>query len=409
MQEEKKLENGENSFLDGIRILDLTEGAFSFAAKILGDLGADVIKIERPGGEPGRKISLFIPDPPNPDKSLPFFFHNSNKRGVTLNIEAPAGREVFYRLLERTDGIMESFSPGKLDNLGLGFQRMLQIKSDLILVSLTGFGQTGPRRNFAFCDLVTSAYGGQMFISGSPLTPPLKAAGEQTVYLASLYGAIAFLLALQKRNRFGSGSYIDISAQEAAVSSLENVFVKYFFEKTIASRQGNIYANHAFGHFPCRDGFILLSVLQNWETLLEWMAGDGMAEDLLQEKWKDADYRRQNIEHIFEVVERWTRTQTKAKLFELGQLMRLPWAPIQNPAEILKDPQLQSREFFASDGDPKSRESFFIPNLPFHSTIPLHRKWLPAPGIGEHNQEIYHKELGLSADKIRHFADLGVI
>jgi benzylsuccinate CoA-transferase BbsE subunit len=248
-----------------------------------------------------------------------------------------------------------------------------------------------------------------MFVSGFPLTPPLKAAGEQTIYLASLYGVIAFLLAIQKRNRFGQSSRIDISTQEAAVSSLENVFVKYFLEKTVATRQGKTYANHAFEIFRCRDGFILLSVLQNWETLLEWIAEDGMAGDLLQEKWKDADYRQKNADHIFAVVERWTRTQSKERLFELGQLMRFPWAPIRVPGEVRKDPQLQSRDFYGSIAPRQSLSSFFMPNLPFRSTIPLHRKWFPAPGVGEHNEEIYRKELGLSADKMSYLKELGVI
>jgi crotonobetainyl-CoA:carnitine CoA-transferase CaiB-like acyl-CoA transferase len=397
------------SLLDGIRILDFAEGAFSFAGKILADLGADVIKIERPGGEPGRRIGPFIQDHPHPEKSLSFFSHNSNKRGVTLDIEMPAGQQLLLRLLGQVDGVIESFAPGKLESLGLGFQRICQMKSGLILVSITGFGQTGPHKDFAFCDLVISAYGGQMFVSGSPLTPPVKAAGEQTLYFASLYAVVAFLLALMKRNETGSGSQIDISAQEAAVSSLENVLVKYLFEEMIAARQGNVYANHAFGVFPCRDGFILLSILQNWETLLELIAGDGMAEDLQEEKWNDPDFRRNNMAHIFEVVERWTQTRSKGKLFELGQLMRFPWAPIQNPEEVLRDPQLESRSFFLSKLHPQTNTSFQIPSIPFRSNLPLHRKWLPAPEIGEHNQEIYQEALGLSSDEIKQLAGLGVI
>ena len=397
------------NLLAKMRILDLAEGKAAFCAKLLADLGAEVIKLERPGGESSRRVGPFWGDSPHPERSLSFLYHNSNKKGVTLNLEDAAGRDLFLRLVPRVDVVVESFLPGTLKGLGLSLKSLLEMNPRLILASITGFGQNGPRSRFKSCDLVASAFGGQMYVSGSPSTPPLRAAGEQSYYAASLYAAIGILLALRQRARSGQGVHIDLSVQEAVTSTLEHVLVRYFYEKTIARRQGALYWNDSFGIFPCQDGHILLTPLQNWETLVEWMASEGMAEDLQEERWQEEAYRRQHIDHILEVLQRWTQTQMVGRLFEAGQLLRFPWAPVHSLADVGQDPQLQARGFFLDLPHPETGKGIKSAGLPYRFSSASPGPWKPAPRIGEDNREIYQKELGLTEEEVQRLTSLQVI
>jgi crotonobetainyl-CoA:carnitine CoA-transferase CaiB-like acyl-CoA transferase len=408
LQTERELTEKQN-LLEKVRLLDLAEGKAAFCAKLLADLGAEVIKLERPGGDLSRNMGPFLGDSAHPERSLSFFYHNTNKKGITLNLEDPTGREIFLKLVPRVDVIVESFPPGTLDDLRLGWKILSKVNPRLILASITGFGQNGPRSRFKSCDLVASAYGGQMYVSGSPSTPPLRPAGEQSCYAASLHAAIGILLALRKRARDGRGAHIDLSTQEAVTSTLEHVLVRYFYEKTIARRQGALYWNGSFGIFPCQDGHILLTPLQNWETLVEWMASEGMAEDLQEEKWQEEAYRRQHIDHILRVLQRWTQTQSVGKLFEQGQLLRFPWAPLHSPADVGHDQQLEARGFFLDRPHPETGQAIKSPGLPYRFGSASSGPWKPAPRIGEDNREIYQKELGLTAEEVQRLAFLKVI
>jgi crotonobetainyl-CoA:carnitine CoA-transferase CaiB-like acyl-CoA transferase len=257
--------------LTEIRVLDLSDEKGSFCSKLLADMGAYVIKVEKPGGNSSRMIGPFWGDSPHPERSLSFFYNNTNKFGITLNLECDAGRKLFAQLISKTDVVVESFTPGYLDTLGLGFDFLSEMNPRLIMASITGFGQTGPRKDFKSCDLVASAFGGQISISGSPSLPPIKPFGEQSYLAASLFAAVGILLALQGRARNGKGEHIDISLQEAAISTLDHVMIRYFHEHVITKRQGNRYWNTFFSILPCKNGFIHLTPFQHWETLVEWL------------------------------------------------------------------------------------------------------------------------------------------
>jgi len=164
--------------LTGLRVLDLTDEKASFCSKLLADMDACVIKVERPGGEASRKSGPFVDNIPAPEKSLSFFFNNTGKSGITLDIEHKEGKKIFSELVKRNDVIVESFSPGYLATLGLDFENLIRINPKIILASVTGFGQAGPRRDHQTCDLVASAFGGQMSVTGSDI--PLKHYGEQS-------------------------------------------------------------------------------------------------------------------------------------------------------------------------------------------------------------------------------------
>jgi len=404
-----EIKGEKGGLLQGIQILDLADEKASFCTKLLSDLGARVIKVERPGGDSSRKIGPFLGNLPHPERSLFFYYNNTNKLGITLNIENSSGREIFFRLIKRADVVVETFPPGYLKELGLGFEILSELNPKLILVSVTGFGQDGPRCQYKSCDIVASAFGGQMYVSGSLSTPPLKPFGEQSYYTASLFAAIGILLALRKRNFSGKGEHIDISLQEAVVSTLDHIMVRYFYEQIISKRQGNLYWNYSFSILACKDGHILITPFQQWETLIEWMDSEGMAEDLKDEKFKEEKYRLRQFEHIIEVLERWTKTHTTKELFELGQLMRFPWAPIYSPMEVLNNTQLKARRFFIDVDHPEIGTSLKYPGIPYQFSPSSFNRWEKAPLVGEDNIKIYQVELGLSKEELQRLSSIGAI
>jgi crotonobetainyl-CoA:carnitine CoA-transferase CaiB-like acyl-CoA transferase len=394
--------------LKGLQVLDLADEKGSFCSKLLADLGARVIKIEKPGGDVSRETGPFLENSPDPGKSISFFHNNTKKLGITLNLEHERGKEIFFKLLRKTDVVVET-SPDYLRRIGLGFTALHFENKRFIYVSITGFGENGPRSQYKSCDLVASAFGGQMYVTGTPSALPLKPFGNQTYYSASLFAAVSILLALRNRARTGKGEHLDISLQEAAVSTLDHVMVRYFYENTIPKRQGGGYGNHSFCILPCKDGHILLAPFQQWETLVEWMQSEGMAQDLTDKKYREEQYRLAHLDHVFQVLERWSRTHTAQDLFELGQLMRFPWAPIQPLKEVLNDPQLKARGFFVNVEHPELRRSIFYPGSPYKFSNSPPDRWKRAPLIGEDNILIYQEELGLSDEELQSLSSLGVI
>lgn len=399
----------QEGLLPEIRIIDLADEKASFCSKLLADMGASVIKIEKPGGDPSRQKGPFFKNASPPEGSLFFWYGNSNKRGITLDIEKSEGKEIFRRFMRTTDVVIETFPPGYLEKLGLGFDVLSEINPSLILVSVTGFGQNGPRSQYKSCDLVASAFGGQMYVSGSPSTPPLNAYGEQSFYLTSLFSAIGILLALRKRAHCGKGEHLDISSQEAVASTLDHIMVRYFYDNIISKRQGNVSWNHASFILPCKDGHIHLTIATQWDTLVEWMASEGFAEDLTDEKWKDEDYRLTHADHVINLLQRWTQTHSVQELFELGQCMRFPWAPVYSPGDVLQGPHLKAREFFI-EMDHRARGTAPVyPGLPYTLTPSMVNRRKRAPLIGEDNAHIYEKELGLTKEEMRRLSSKKVI
>ena len=345
--------------LHGVRIIDLTDDGAAFCSKVLADLGARVIRIEKPGDDgPQRTLPLTGPE-------ISPFYHNANKDRVTLDIETVEGRERFLRLLRDADAVVENFPPGYLEDHGFSYEAMREVNPAIILASVTGFGQTGPRRDYKSCDLVASAFGGQMYVSGESGGVPLRAYGGQSAYLSSLFAAVGILLALIRRRDTGHGEHVDISAQEAVAGTLDHVLVRYLYNGIIPRRQGSLSWNRSSFILPSMDGHIHITIGAQWETLVEWMEGDGLAGDLAEERWKDVGYRSRNIGHIMDVMGQWTRTHDGADLFEIAQAMRFPWAPVVRPEDVCASPQLVSRKFFSPTNQPYGGNPPLIPGAPY--------------------------------------------
>jgi crotonobetainyl-CoA:carnitine CoA-transferase CaiB-like acyl-CoA transferase len=251
--------------------------------------------------------------------------------------------------------------------------------------------------------------GGQMYVSGAPSTAPLKPFGEQSYYTASLMAVIATLLALRKRRRTGKGAHLDISLQEAVISTLEHVMVRYFHDHQIPKRTGSLSWNHEFCIVPCKDGFMLLTLLRQWDSLLEWLDSEGMADDLRDERWNDEQYRLHHLDHIIAVVKRWTQTHTKEELFQMGQAMGFPWAPVSALKEVAESPQLRERGFFVPIAHPELGTDIPYPRLPYICTPPMTMKQRRAPLIGEDTGRVLQGELGLSDEELKRLAHQGTI
>jgi benzylsuccinate CoA-transferase BbsE subunit len=301
------------SMLGDLRVIDLSDEKGWFCGKLLADMGAEVIRPEKSGS-------------PNVDE-----YANCGKKRISLDIEKPAGSDLFKKLVQSSQVLIESLTPGYLSSLGLDYVVLKELNPGLIMVSISPFGQSGPRANYRSSALTAAAAGGQLFLNGEPGRPPLPLFGPQAYLTASLFAANTVLIALQVRNKSGLGQYADISIQECAAGTLDHALVRYWYNGEVASRTGDLYWNKAFKIMPCKDGYILLTFNQNWETLVGWLEGEGMAEDLTQPEWQSADYRLAHLQHIFEVLGKWTLTHNADELMETAQLMRLPWAKVAQP------------------------------------------------------------------------------
>ena len=383
------------SVLSGYRVLDLTDEKGMFCSRLLVDMGAEVVKVEKAGGgSTGKPV---------------FEADNLGKRSITLDLEVEPGQEIFRLLVKTADVVIESYQPGYLGTLGLDYNELGKANPWLVMASITDFGQDGPYRDYKSDDLVASALGGQMYVCGEPQLPPLKPFGHQAYYSACLFAAIGILLALWNRHSAVWGQHVDISIQECVAATLDHVLVRYFYEGVVAERQGSLHWNNAFRIFPCQDGYILLSLFQQWETLVEWLDGAGMAEDLTDKKWLDREKRFEQLDHVIEVLERWTKRHTVAELVKKGQLMRFPWAEVSSIPEFLGSPQLKERGFFVEVGHPESGKKYTFPGVPCKLSRSPWRVSAHVPAPGEHNMEIYHEELGLSENEVEALIREGVI
>jgi crotonobetainyl-CoA:carnitine CoA-transferase CaiB-like acyl-CoA transferase len=350
-------ESKTTGFLGDTLVIDLSDKRGSFCSKLLSDLGARVIRIEPPGGGPSPQLDL-----------LSFVYRNAHKERLTLDPDGRRGRATLRKLLKKADVLIETLSTDCLRKLRLSPASLSRFNPSLIHVSITGFGRNGRMARYRWNNALASAFGGQTYLSGSSQGKPNAPPGDQTYYSTSLFGAVAVLLALRERMNTGGGRLIDLSAQEAVASTLDHVMVDWFHGSAITHRQGNIYGNNAFVILPSSDGFIQITILQNWETLVELMASEGQAGDLTKDSWRERTYRETHFDHIVQVVGNWTRTHTKHELFELGQAMRFPWAPVCSPEEVLKSPQLAARGFFGPTGI--ENKAPFLPGLPYRFSLP---------------------------------------
>ena len=395
--------------LSGLRALDLTDITGAMCAKLLGDMGADVIKIEPPDGDAMRRIGPFLDGKPHHNRSLLFWFYNTSKRGITLDLNQKAGQELLKQLVAKADILVESAAPGTLARLGLGYEDLKAINPKLVFTSITPFGQTGPYKEYRSSDLVAEALGGMMWTNGFPDEPPLHGMGLQAYHSASFFAAIGTMSALWARDAIGEGQWVDVSMQEAVAGAVEHVAPFYHQGLGIETRRGSLHWSRYFRVAPCRDGYVMHCSLGDWTSLVEWVRGDGKAPDLEDAHWEDLTYRKEHAEHLFDMLDDWAKDYSVAELMEGAQLRRIPYAMVRPPEALVDDPQLNDRGFFSDIEHPELDRAISYPGGPTYFTATPWRIARRPPLLGEHNTEVYGDELGLDTDRLSALQQAGVL
>ncbi len=389
--------------LSGFRALDLAGPMGVYCGKLMADMGADVIKIEPPGGDPMREFGPFIDGQPGPGRSLHWLHFNTNKRSVTLDLSGSEGVSAFRQLVSVSDVLLETAPPGYMDSLGLGYENLATGSPGLIYASITPFGQSGPYRDFKASDLVGLAMGGYLYVTGWPHTPPTRLWGSQAYHTASNRAYIAILLALYHRTMTGQGQYIDVAMQEAVAATTEHVNTTYNYTGESATRCGFRHGGQFIATWRCKDGYasITTNTRKAWDDLRAWMDRDGMAGDLLDAQYDDHFVLRgEHSEHIEGLIQRWTLLHTRQEITEFGQSNHHPWGPAAMPDEILDNEQLWSRGFLTNVESPDGRAMVY-PGDPYRLTEfaqPL-RDTAPAPG--QHNSDILTGILGIPPEELQ--------
>jgi crotonobetainyl-CoA:carnitine CoA-transferase CaiB-like acyl-CoA transferase len=409
--------------LAGLRVLELADEKGQWCGKLMADLGADVIKIEPPGGEATRTVGPFLEDIPHRERSLYFWHYNTSKRGITLSLETEDGRDMFRRLAATADVILETFAPGYLSSLGLGYEELKQESPRLIMCSLTPFGQTGPWKDYLTSDLVQLAAGGQMGCCGYdeedvPDAPPIAGGGGQAWHMGSHYAYIAIMAALVYRTATGKGQYIDASIHEACALTTEPAVPIYIYRGEVVLRQTG---RHAFAtirpktQFRCKDGKLVNLMMgfgitpRELRVLAEWMEGYGLAEDLREERYRDPAVIRENTPHIVEVITRFVASLTQDEAYHGAQERGVNWGAIRTPDDLLDDGHLHDRGFWAPVEHPELGRTFTYPGPAGIWNDSPWRISRRAPLVGEHNEEVLCGELGLSRLELAALAEGGVV
>ena len=410
--------------LAGLRVLELADEKGQFCGKLLADLGADVVKIEPPGGEPCRHIGPFLDDIPHPERSLSFWYYNTSKRGITLDLETSAGSRLFGRLAAASDVILETFRPGFLASLELDHTSLHQENPRLIMCAITPFGQTGPWRDYLSSDLLHMAAGGEMASSGYdeadvPNAPPIAPGGGNAWHMGSHFAYMAIMAALVHRTVSGQGQYIDASIHEACALTTEAAIANYIYRGEVVRRQTG--RHHAAGptprtQFRAKDGTYVCALVAGRlnpryvRELADLLDSYGMAGDLKDDKYQDPAVIAENTSHIIEdLVADFIASLPAEEVYHAAQQRGFTWGAVRAPEQLLDDAHLHDRGFWKEVEHPELGHSFIYPG---EAAIYNGSPWRisrRAPLIGEHNTEIFCDELGLSRGELSVLAESRVI
>ena len=403
--------------LDGLRVLDLSRVlAGPMSAQILADLGADVIKVERPGrGDDSREWAPpFVADPVVAplDESAYFWSCNRGKRSIAVDLSSQSGRALVARLMAQSDVVIENYKVGTLDRYGLGYETQAKVNPKLIYCSITGFGQTGPYSALPGYDTIVQAMGGLMSLTGNPDGAagggPRKAGLAVADLMTGLYSCIAILAALNERNTSGLGQHIDMSLLDVQVSALSTVGMSYLTTGKVPQRAGNrlatVYPSDAF---RCGDGDLMLIVGNDgqFRRFCNVMDLPGVADD--PRFSRNAD-RLRNADALAPLISRALAPRSMAECQALLDSAGVPASPINNVAQVFANPQVQAREMVRELGQANGQPVKMIANpIRMSRTPPIYKR--PPPTLGQHNSEVLRDELGLTEQARKDLAQDGTI
>lgn len=418
------MEQVKEGLLSPYRVIDLSDERGYLLGKFLADLGADVIKVEPPGGDDGRNRGPFFKDEPDREKNLFWFAYNLGKRGITLDLKKADGKVILKTLVNSADFVVESFAPGYLDSLGLGYKGLAEANRRIILVSVTGFGQEGPWRDFAACDLIISAMGGYQWLLGESDRAPVRIGFPITYHVACGWALAGALVAHYHRELAGEGQHVDCSAQECQPWFLNDSHLFWDISRVRQRRAGWGRIRPTTGFYipeilPCKDGsvaFIILGGPQGAKTqraLVQWMDEEGMANEYLKTMdWESFDYgtlTKEILENTNEPIIRFFKTKTREELYTQAIKRRIMLYPASTVDTLLNSTQLKSRNFWVGVEHPQLGATLTHPGAwALLSESPM-KTGSRAPFIGEHNEEVYQRELGFSNAKMVTLREAGII
>jgi crotonobetainyl-CoA:carnitine CoA-transferase CaiB-like acyl-CoA transferase len=390
-----------DGLLGGIRVLDLGEGVSApYAARTLAGLGADVIKVEPPSGDYARLVGPFPDDTPHPEKSALYLALNSGKRGVTLDLDSESDRSRLLELAADSHIVIDNHEMGWLDERGIGYEALAEVRSDVILTQITPFGNWGPYSGYEAGDLSlfhmsANAHGMLGPVADPDSEPPIRAGGHQADQVAGISATTATLAALFRLRTTGQGCHLMVSSFEAmatqSIAGLSNIAfgrespTRQAAEIREASIGGQVAA--IGGVLPCNDGYVAISPREDaqWARWLDLMGNPDWSDD---PKFNTRSARQQNSLELWELLAAWTGQRSRFDIARDGQQRRIPCFPVNTVSDLLADPHLKERRFFVSIDHPVAG-TFQYPSVPYRlSKTPLTIGSRPAPTLGQHNAEV---------------------
>ncbi|MFH1087815.1 MAG: CoA transferase [Chloroflexota bacterium] len=421
---------GHRQALGSYRVLDLMEDGSGLCPRLLAEWGAEVIKVEPASGSALRTAGPFYRDSPHPERSLSWFMYNAGKKSITLNIQSRRGQELLRSLVKSAHFLVESFPPGYLDSLEIGYHRLSKVNPALIMTSITPFGQTGPYRDLRASELVTEALSGLTYDMGTADRPPVRPAGCGSVSAMCLLGevqaAAGTLIASYRRLASGQGQHVDVALQECTTSLMHFAPMFWDMSRIIPTRVGAAIARTTRGVttirrtvFPCRDGYVEALLLPEWfDAMVEWMDAEGAASDLKsdQHTWRvrlspeaDPAITQMEVDHIERLLAGFLARHTKAEVYQQAEARGMGWGGVSSIAEVAGDVQLRQRSLFVQVEHPELAATLTVagPAWKAERTPPFIAR--RAPLVGEHNEEVYVGESGLSGRDLVMLRESGVI
>ncbi len=376
-----------------------------YCTVLLAKGGADVIKIEPPHGEPLRRRAR-----PGTSATLPFAMLNQNKRAVTLNLKHPRGRELLFEMVRRADVLLENFSPGTMDDLGVGWSVLHEINPRLIYATGTGFGISGPDRDNLAMDLTIQAASGIMSVTGAPDGPPMKAGPTLVDFMGGIHLYAAIMTALYDRDRSGEGRLCEVAMQETVYPSLSASFEYYHRTGNPPPRTGNRQAGLStapYNVYATADGHVAIHCVTeaHWKNLAKAMGQEDLQQD---PRFATNADRIRHMDEIDEVMTAWTGTLGKMAIFALLKASRVPCAPVRTAPEVMHDVHMHERGML-EDVEHPELGPITVPTSPLRLHGLARAPTLPSPRIGQHNADIYGGWLGLSESEIAALKEAGAI
>jgi crotonobetainyl-CoA:carnitine CoA-transferase CaiB-like acyl-CoA transferase len=406
--------------LDGIRVLDLCDERGLLCGRILSDLGADVVRIEPPGGSPVRRRGAHLGGSADPERSVEWLAYAAGSRGITLDPTRPRGREILGRLCEGADLLVETLDPAALRAAGLDWPTLSARHPRLVACSITPFGRSGPLSGARGSDLTVTAMGGNMALTGDEDRAPLRCSMPSSHWHGAAEAATGSLVALYARETTGRGQHVDVSLQACVVGTIMTGASQWRLDRRDRPRSGALYVVGATRQrevWPCRDGFVSYGLrggparAPGLAAMAAWMAESGVEAPSWRRDWatyNHNDLSQEEVDALAAPLRRFLLDRTMRELFEGALARGIMLAPVNDSREIAASEQLAAREFFARVEDPGRGLSLRLPARFVRATDADMDVRGPAPRVGEHNAEVF-SELGLDEDDLRELAREGVV